>query len=266
MLIQNNQTALITGASSGIGLELAKLFALDGYKLILVSSHGPGLQKAADTIKNEIDTTGITIIAKDLSKHGASEELYNEVKAMGHTVNVLVNDAGVGEYGQFSTTDLQAEVDLVHLNIISLMSLTKLYLREMLLRNEGRILQLASIASFLPHPWLAVYAASKAFVLSFSEAVQHEIKDTEVKITILCPGATDTNFFSRAGAANSTIAQEMNMDDPAEVAKEGYEALKAGKKRVIVGIENRAQIAASNLIPDSALAAMMDKQLQPVEL
>ncbi len=262
--LTSNQTALITGASSGIGFELAKLFANDNYNIIIISKNEAELSAAKLKIEASGFSSNITIIAKDLSQHGAAEELYADVKARNIQIDVLVNDAGVGNYGLFVDTDLKADVDMIHLNVIALMSLTKLFLKDMVARNHGKILQLGSVASFVPHPWLGVYAATKAFVLSFSESLQHELKDSDVKITVLCPGATDTNFFATAGAEESKVVNNTELDDPAKVAKEGYDALQKGEKRIIIGLKNNLQIAASNLIPDSMVAAMMANQLEPV--
>lgn len=177
-------------------------------------------------------------------------------------VDILVNNAGVGQEGLFVDNETQKELDIIHLNVISLMLLTKLYLREMILRKEEKILQVASIAGMMPTPRMAVYAASKAFVLSFTEALQNEIKGTGVTMTVLCPGASDTEFFERAHAENTRIAQDTPLYEPEEVAKAGYEALMDGKGRSVPGLMNKIQAAASNLVPDSLLAAAMGKMME----
>jgi hypothetical protein len=256
-----NQTALITGASSGIGYQLARLFAQDGYNLVLVARTEEKLNQVAQEFRNQFSNQKITAIAKDLSKDGSPQELYDETKRQGLTVDVLVNDAGFGEHGLFSETDLKKELDMIHLNVVSLTFLTKLYLQEMLSRKNGKILQLASIASYQPTPLLAVYAATKAYVLSFTEALINELKGTGVTMTALVPGATDTDFFNRAGAEN-TVAANGSLSDPAEVAKAGYEALMKGDDKVVVGFKNKAMAAASSALPDPVVAGMSRKQME----
>src|SRR5436305_622914 len=178
----NNRYALITGASSGIGYELAKLFAQDGYNLILVARTKEDLGKAA----TEFSQYGIDVvtIAKDLFERNAAFEVYDEVKSKGLAVDVLVNDAGQGQFGLFVDSDINRLLDLIQLNVASLTAMTHLFLKDMVSRNEGKILQLASIASKLPGPWQAVYHATKAYVLSFTEALVRELKDSAVSMTV----------------------------------------------------------------------------------
>jgi short-subunit dehydrogenase len=255
------KTALITGANSGIGYELAKLFAKDEYNIIMV-----GRRKAANNdIEEEFSmlypTQKFHYLEKDLSKDGAADELYEEVQALGYQIDVLVNDAGIGEVGKFTETDLKKNLEIIHTNIVALVSLTHYYLKEMVARNEGRILQLASEASFSPIPLLSVYAASKAFVLSFSEALIDEIKDKDVTITVLAPTATDTGFFINANAVD-TVAGQAEKDSPVDVAKAGYEALMKGEHRHIHGLATKAKVAMGNLLPDEAVAAQARKQFE----
>ena len=245
----NAQYALITGGTSGIGKELVKLFAQDGYNLVIVARDEDELNTTSQEISGRFGVNIITI-SKDLMKPNAAEELYNEVKQKGITINVLVNDAGQGQHGKFVEYDLQRDVDIIQaLNIVSLTVLTKLYLKDMLAHNEGKILQLSSLASKTPGPLLAVYSATKAYVQSFTQAVINEIKDTNVTLTALLPGATDTDFFNKAEATNTKQVQDMKLDDPADVAKDGYEALMAGKDQVISGFKNKVQAAMSNIMP-----------------
>jgi short-subunit dehydrogenase len=224
-----NKYALITGATSGIGYELAKLFAGDGYSLILVARSTDRLQEVTDEFKQM--GVEVTPIDKDLFKDGAAQEVYNEVKGMGILVDVLVNDAGQGQVGMFTEVELQRHLDIIHLNVISLVTLTRLFLEDMLKRDSGKILQLGSIVSKTPAPYFAVYAASKAFVLSFSEALSHELKDTNVTMTCLMPGRTDTDFFHKADMTDTKEYQK-ELADPAKVAKDGYEALMSGESRI----------------------------------
>jgi short-subunit dehydrogenase len=255
------KTALITGANSGIGYELAKLFAKDKYNIIMVGRRKASSSNIDEEFSMLYPGQQFEYLEKDLSKDGAADEIYQEVKSMGLQIDVLVNDAGIGEAGKFVDTDLQKNLEIIHTNIVALVSLTHYYLKEMVARNEGRILQLASEASFSPIPLLSVYAASKAFVLSFSEALIDEIKDTEVTITVLAPTATDTGFFITANAEN-TVAGKAEKDSPVDVAKAGYEALMRGEHRHIHGLATKAKVAIGNVLPDEAVAAQARKQFE----
>ncbi|WP_247236490.1 SDR family oxidoreductase [Telluribacter sp. SYSU D00476] len=257
------KTALITGASSGIGRELAKLFAKDGYNLVLVSRGEDTLQQLADELKQKHSIHKAIVIKKDLAKENAAQELYNEVKQQGITVDVLVNDAGVGVHGMFATeTDWEKESAMIHLNTLSLTHLTKLYLKEMVARNEGKILNLASIVSIMPSPLMAVYAGTKAYVYNFTQSLVNELKDTNVTITALLPNATDTDFFRKAGAENARVTEML--DDAVMVAEEGYKALMKGETKVIPGgLMNKSYEVIAHLAPEEALAAMMRKNMEP---
>lgn len=261
---QNTQYALVTGGTNGIGFELAKLLAKDGYNLIIVARGQEGLDKAANDLKITYNVEVIPI-SKDLFYPGNAFELVDEVRAKGITVDILVNDAGQGLYGEFKDTDIQRELDIVQLNISSLLVLTKSFLQDMLARGSGKILNLASIAGKLPGPRQSVYHGTKAFVHSFTEALRSELKDTGVTITSLLPGATDTDFFNKAGMQDSKIVQAGNLADPAEVAKDGYDALMSGDDMVVSGFKNKMQVGMSNIMPDSTVADMMNKQQAPVD-
>jgi len=253
--------ALISGASSGFGKEFAKLFAQAGYNLVLVARHEQGLQSVASEIELKHPDCNVTIMPKDLSVPGSAQELCNQVRDQNLRVDALVNDAGFGSHGLFVETELEKEQQLMYLNILSLVELTKFFLKEMVARNNGKILQLASTVSFMPVPKMAVYAASKAFVLSFTEAVQHEIKDTAVTMTALCPGASATDFFYKANAENTRIVEDTHLSDPAKVAKDGFEALMKGEKRIVSGAKNKIQAYMSNFVPDSILAKGMSAMM-----
>lgn len=253
---------LITGATSGIGYELAKLFATNGYNLVLVARNEENLQQTAREMEQLNTTIHTHSIAADLFEPDAAQKVHNRTTELGITVNVLVNDAGQGEWGRFIKTDLKREIDLVQLNIISLISLTKFYLKEMTERNEGRILQLASSVSKAPSPYLSVYAATKAFVLSFTEALIEELKDTDVTVTALQPDATDTDFFHKAKAENTVTYKERDLYTPEEVAKAGYDGLMNGENTVVPGFMNKTQKAMNTIMPDSAIAANMHKQME----
>jgi short-subunit dehydrogenase len=255
--------ALITGATSGIGFELAKIFAKEQYNLILVARN----EQELNNCSNELKQNGIEVvtIAKDLFKREEAFAVYDEVKSRGLQVDVLVNDAGQGYYGQFKDTDIERELDIVQLNIGSLIILTKCFLKDMVTRNEGKILQLGSIASQTPGPWQSVYHGTKAFVLSFSEAIREELKGTNITITVLQPGATDTDFFNKAEMQDSKIVQESSLSNPAEVAQDGFDALMAGDDKVISGFKNKAMIAMANVTPESSVAHMMNEMQKPVD-
>jgi len=252
--------ALVTGATSGIGYELARLFAGDGYNLIIVARTRLDLEKAA----TEFSQYGVDVITitKDLFQPQAAFELYNEVKSKGLIVDVLVNDAGQGQYGLFVESDINRLLDIIQLNISSLTVLTHLFLKDMVARNEGKILQLASIASELPGPWQAVYHATKAYVLSFTEALINELKDSAVSMTALQPGATDTDFFNKAEMQDSKIT-DSKLSDPAKVAKDGYEALMKGDDKIVSGFKNKAMVAMSNIMPDKMVAEQMNQMQKP---
>lgn len=260
----NGKYGLITGATSGIGYELAKLFAGDGYNLIIVARNEDNLQATS----NELSTTyGVQIItiSKDLSEVNAPFEVYDEVKAKGIQVDVLVNDAAQGQHGAFVETDIQRELEMVRLNIVAYLVLTKKFLKEMVARNEGKILQVASIGGKLPGPYISVYHATKAFIVSHTEALVNELKDTGVTITALLPGPTDTDFFDKADMENTKLVQEGSLSDPAKVAKDGYQALMSGKSEIISGLKNKAQVGMSHIMPESMTAEMIHKQMEPSE-
>ncbi len=253
----NNRYALITGATEGIGYELARLFAQDGYNLVIVARTEQNLQEASKVLSKEYGIQVIPI-AKDLFQPNAPFELYDEVKAKNIAVDVLVNDAGQGQFGLFVESDIRRQLEIIQLNVSSLTALTYLFVKDMVARNEGKILQLASIASELPGPWQAVYHATKAYVLSFTEALINELKETGVTLTALQPGATDTDFFNKAEIQNSKIL-DTKLSDPVKVAKDGYEALMKGDDKIVSGFKNKAMVASSNVMPDTMVADQMNK-------
>lgn len=263
-MTQNGKYALITGATSGIGRELAKLFAQDGYNLIIVARGETGdLETTASELKSEYGIE-VQTIAKDLFQRENAFAVYDEVKAKGIEIDVLVNDAGQGQYGLFTETDINRELDIVQLNIGSLIILTKHFLKDMVARGDGKILNLSSIASKTPGPWQSVYHGTKAFVQSFTEAIRNENKDTGVTITALLPGVTDTDFFTKADMLDSKIVQDKSsMANPADVAKDGYAALMKNDDKVVSGLKNKMQVAMSAVMPDSAVAENMNKQQEP---
>lgn len=255
----NQQTVLVTGASSGIGLEIAKLFAQENYNMVIVARDKEKLRDTAFQLL-ELGAHNVLSISEDLSTHEGAQKVYDTIYEHGHQVDILVNDAGVGVHGKFAEIPFEKDQEIIHLNILSLVHLTKLFLKDMLRRDNGKILQLASVASYQPTPLLAVYAASKAFVLSFTDAVINELKDTGVTMTALIPSATDTDFFNRAGAENTKAAQN-DPEDPAVVAKLGFDALMNGEHHATApGVKK--QIFMSSVMSNENIAAMARKQME----
>jgi short-subunit dehydrogenase len=244
------QTALITGASSGIGADLARLFARDGYELVLVARGEAKLRELG---------LPATIIAADLTDPAAPQRIIDELRAKSIGVDVLVNNAGVGVAGPFVETDLQAELAMIQLNIVALTHLTKLLLPGMVARRRGRVLNVASTAAFQPGPLMAVYYATKAYVLSFSEAIAEELRDSGVTVTALCPGPTETGF---AAAANMGGTRLFTMTRPADshaVAEAGYQAMKRGRRVVIPGLKNKLLAQSVRVSPRRLVATIVRK-------
>jgi uncharacterized protein len=235
---QNRPTALITGASGGIGYELAKRFAKDRYNLVLVARSTSKLSKFADELQRHygISAKPITL---DLGWRQAPESLWDDLEHSGTQVDVLVNNAGYGIRGEFASMPLEEDLGMMQLNMVNLTVLTKLFLKPMLGRRSGKVLNVASTAGFQPGPLMAVYYASKAYVISFSEALANELKGTGVTVTCLCPGATDTGFQKRAGSENSVLFRKFRPMDAHTVAQDGYRGLMAGKTLVISGLRNK---------------------------
>lgn len=247
----------------GIGYELAKLFAQDGYSLIVVARSQQDLDRLAQDFSQQYGVN-VVPIAADLFDPNAAFLLYDTVKSKGLQVDVLVNDAGQGQYGLFVEQDLQRLLSIIQLNVSALTALTHLFLKDMVARNDGMILQLASIASETPGPYQAVYHGTKAYVLSLTEALINEVKDTNITITALQPGATDTDFFNKAEMQESKIVQDKSkLADPAKVAKDGYEALMKGKDSVVSGLKNKVMVGMSHIMPDTMVADQMAKMQEP---
>lgn len=267
--MENQKNVLITGATSGIGYELAKLFAAANYNLVLVARNEQNLNQTAEDLKTVNPNVHCHVIAVDLFKPDSAQKVYEATSGLGIEIDILVNDAGQGEYGPFSETDLKRELDIINLNIVlnivSLVTLTKLYLKDMLQRNDGKILQLASSVSKAPSPSLSIYAATKAFVLSFTEALIEEVKETNVTLTALQPYATDTDFFHKARMENTVTYREGNMSTPEEVAKAGFDGLMNGEATVLPGIQNKFINALNTVTPNSMIAKNMAKQNEPSE-
>jgi short-subunit dehydrogenase len=255
------QLAVVTGASSGIGFELAKVFAAESFDLI-VAAEDEELDAAAREL-NQIGC-GVESVRVDLSRPEGVESLYERMTANGRPTDVLCLNAGIGMGGDFAReTDLAQELRIVDLNVRSTVHLAKLALADMTARDAGRVLFTSSIASTMPGAYQAVYNASKSFVQSFAEAIRNELKDTGVTVTALMPGPTDTEFFERAEMEDTKVGAGAK-DDPAEVARQGFEALMAGKEKVVAGsLKNKLQTAVAGVIPDSAKAEMHRKMAEP---
>ncbi|MBV9611267.1 MAG: SDR family NAD(P)-dependent oxidoreductase [Acidobacteriaceae bacterium] len=255
-----NQFAVVTGASSGIGYELAKQFAENGFDLLIVSAG----ERIHDTAQ-EFQTSGTRVqaVQADLATHEGVHELLDAIQSSGRPVDAVAINAGVGVSGRFAETDLGEELNMIALNVTSTVHLAKYMVKDMLARGRGRILFTASIAGTMPTPYQAVYGATKAFVRSFSQSLRHELKESGVSVTALMPGATETEFFERAGAEDTKLGAS-EKDNAAEVAKEGFEALMAGKDHVVTGsFKNKMQAAAGYALPDPMVAAGHAKLSEP---
>lgn len=242
--------AVVTGASNGIGYELAKQFAQHGFDLV-VTSTGPSIDEAAQAFK--AFSTQVETVQADLATYEGVETLYSKIKETGRPVDAIAINAGVGVGGEFAhQTDLKDELNLINLNVVSSVHLAKRVVRDMADRGKGRILFTSSIAALMPGPFEAVYAASKAFVHSFAEGLRNELKDTGVTVTSLMPGPTNTGFFQRADMENTNVGAG-SKDDPALVAKQGFEALMEGKDSIVAGsLMTRIQGNVSKVLPDTA--------------
>jgi uncharacterized protein len=254
------RTALITGASSGIGLELAHLFAHDGYRLVLTARSRGALRELGDELQSR-HSVEVRISPKDLAHPSSPVELYQELQEAGIVLDVLVNNAGFGGNGPFLKTDWNNEAEMLQVNLVALTHLTKLFLPQIRAR-EGKLLNVASVAGFLPGPYMAVYYASKAYVVSFTEALAEELIGTGTTVTCLCPGPVQTNFQERAQTADTSLANNPLLVDVREVARIGYEGMKQGKRLVIPGWKNRAVVESLRLSPRNLVTRMVSRMQQ----
>lgn len=256
------QTALITGASSGIGFELAKLFAGDGTDLMMVSQDEQRLTMAAESIKRQYPDIRVHSLAIDLAQPASPQGIYAYTKEHDIDINILVNNAGIQVYGSFHKVETEAISRLMAVNMNALVALTGLFVRDMCARKSGRILNTASTGAFSPCPLNAVYCASKAFVLHFSEAIAEELKDTGVAVTAFCPGATKTSFAKRADIEHIRLFSGSIME-AANAAREGYKALASGKPVAIAGLSNKLMVSAMGLLPRNWLVKIGEYIMQP---
>ncbi len=258
---QTRSLALVTGASSGIGLELAKQFAHNGFDLIIAAEDA-----RITTAANDLEAAGAEVdaVQVDLATSAGVQELHRHVQHAGRPLDAAALNAGIGAGGAFATdTELQQELRIVDLNVRSTVELSKYVVQDMVARDHGRILFTSSIASTMPGAFQAVYNASKSFVQSFAMALRNELNDTNVTITALMPGPTDTEFFERADMLDTKVGAG-DQDDPADVARDGFEALMDGKERVVShSLKTKAQGIGSRVLPDSVKAEMHRRMAEP---
>jgi uncharacterized protein len=256
-------TVLITGASSGIGYKFAERFAKDKYNIVVIARSEDKLK----SLKEKLESLyGITVYSytKDLSIQEEVNDLYQQLQNENIEVDILINNAGFGLYGEFVQTDLDEELNMIDLNIKTLTQLTKLIVKDMVKRNKGKILNVSSTAAFQPGPLMAVYYATKAYVLSFTEALENELKGTNVTVSVLCPGPTATNFTSRAKLGESKLFNRgvMNVDD---VVRIGYDEFMKGKTLIIPGFKNRFLANSVRFLPrkvvTSVVRSMQDRRV-----
>jgi short-subunit dehydrogenase len=266
--VNDRPFAVVTGASSGIGYELARVFAENGYDL-LGNSASQQIQRAASDLRN-INGSSVEVVQADLTTYDGVEELWRAIQETGRSVDAIAINAGVGVGGDFAReTDLDAELKLIQLNVTSAVHLAKRVLPGMVARGVGRILFTSSIAGTMPTPLEAVYGASKAFVLSFSQSLRHELKDTGVTVTALQPGPTNTNFFHRAGMDHTKLGTEGKYkNDPREVAQQGFKALMEGKDHVFsssLSTKSKANLGSSFPNPSRRGCTKNRPNLKPKE-
>ncbi|WP_067495253.1 SDR family oxidoreductase [Actinoplanes sp. TFC3] len=254
--------AVVTGASSGIGYELARQFVENGYDL-LIAAEDEDIEQAATNLRRD-GQNQVTAVRADLATYEGVETLYSKIQETGRPVDAIALNAGRGIGGDFTRdTDLRDELNVIDVNVTSTVHLAKRVLPGMVARGAGRVLFTSSIASEMPGTYQAVYNASKSFVQSFAEAVRTELKDTGVTVTSLMPGPTETNFFHRAEMDDTRVGSSKK-DDPAQVAEQGFKALMKGEEKVVAGsVMTKVQGAASKVLPDSVKAKMHEKMAEP---
>jgi short-subunit dehydrogenase len=253
--------AVVTGGSNGIGYELARQFASNGYDVLIAAQEAAHLTEAAHSLGG----TGARIEthASDLSTEDGVNSLYGAMRALDRPVDVVCVNAGIGLGGAFVTTDLQRELKMIDLNVRGSVQLTKLVLKDMVARDSGKLLFTSSIAATMPDPFEAVYGATKVFLRWFGEALRNELKDTNVGVTVLMPSVTDTNFFNRAEMLNTKAGASDSKDDPAVVAQQAFEALQKDQDKIVPKVKNKVLGAIADMLPDAAAAQVHRGMSEP---
>jgi short-subunit dehydrogenase len=257
---KSGTTALITGGSSGIGLALAKEIAAHGHDIVLVARHRDSLEAAAGVIEGKYGVRA-DVIPADLRLADAADKIYENISNQRLEIGILVNNAGFGLGGEFLETDLQREVEMIQVNVTAVTQLTKIFAAGMVRRRNGRIMNVASTAAFQPGPLMAVYYATKAYVLSFSQAVAEELRNTGVTVTALCPGATATDFADTAEISNNRLFTRLGVADADNVARYGYKAMMRGERIAIPALRDKIMVQAERLAP-RALVTRIARRLQ----
>jgi len=260
-MVMTTKTALVTGASAGIGFELSRVFAEHGFNLILVARREEKLKIVADQLTAQHGIK-VTLIKQDLMHPGAALELFNKVQASSLKVDVLVNNAGRGQYASFIDTDLAANEATLQLNVTTLTSLTRLFAKDMVDQGTGYILNIASIAAFVPGPMMAVYHATKAYVLSLSEALNNELSGTGVTVTTSCPGPTESEFLVLAGADKLANLKYTKFMTARKVAEQAYEATVQRQSVVVHGGVNKAIVFLPRILPRKWITKMIQKMMR----
>lgn len=260
--LKTPKTALITGASSGIGLALARHFAQDGYHLVLAARSVAKLQALADQLHSQFQVD-VTVIGADLETNGGAAQLHADIKARNIVLSALVNNAGYGAFGEFKDSALPQELAMMQLNMNTVVALTKLFMPD-LLATRGKILNTASTAAFQPGPYMAVYYATKAFVLSFSEAIASELEGTGVTVTALCPGPTASGFQDKADLGNSALVKGKKLPTSEEVAAQGYRAMQRGQRVYIPGFVNWAMAQSIRFTPRNMVTRLVKTISRPI--
>ena len=243
------KTSVVTGGASGIGLELVKLLIEDNYKVFIVDNNKENLKK----LEKSINPKHFVGIREDMSSLSSPEKIYRKLKD--ENIEVLINNAGFGDYGKFHTTDWKKEEKMINLHVVNTTHLTKLFLKDMVKKNDGKIMNISSVAAFQPGPLMSLYYATKAYILHFTEAIANEVKDKNICISVLCPGQTKTNFQKNVSSKKNKIM--FNVSCPEKVAKYGYRALKANDTISIPGNFNKFLVFLNRLLPRSVVTKIV---------
>ncbi len=256
-IAEKGETVLITGATTGIGYELARLFAMNGYNLVIIARNRAQLERLQKQWENEFSVK-IHVIVKDLSKQSAIEEIMDSLEEHNIDIDILINNAGFGLFGPFIETPIEQELEMIQVNIVALTYLTKCLIPKMLRKKRGKILNVASIAAFQSGPLMSVYYATKAYVLSFSEALTNELAEHGILVSVLCPGPTHTQFEKRANLEQSKLFQR-NVMNPEEVAKIAFRQFMKGKTMIVPGATNWILVRSTRLLPRKMVTGIVRK-------